>query len=107
MSRSQSVRSPKSRAFVRARSRDGRPSIRYEASVNGAPAKPIKATSAGSERRSAPIASKRYGVASSAAITRREATSLIVRIGRSTMGPISGSMWNGTPIPSSGSMMSA
>jgi hypothetical protein len=42
--RCQASGSPYMRALVRAKSRDGPPSIAYDASVNGAPAKPINGT---------------------------------------------------------------
>ncbi len=102
-----SAGSPYISALLRAKSLVGRPSMRYEATVNGAPAKPSTAVRPSSSRRISRIASKRSGVASSASTMRSARTAAASRTGSWMTGPSPGSMLKGTPMPNSGSMMSA
>ena len=53
------------------------------------------------------MVSNSSGVASSASTIRRASTASASRTGRWTIGPTPGSIENGTPMPYSGSMMSA
>src|SRR5512143_2697657 len=96
--------SEKSRPLIAEKDLLPPPSTRYVASVNGAPAKPMRATSRGSSRRTRRTASITNGVASSAEATRSDSTSARVRTSRSSTGP----GWNstGTPIAGSGTRMS-
>ncbi len=103
----QSTGCPCMSALLRAKSLVGRPSMRYDATVNGAPAKPSTAVRPSSSRRIIRMASKRSGVANSASTTRRACTAAASRTGSWMTGPRPGSMLNGTPMPNSGSMMSA
>ncbi len=75
--------------------------------MNGAPAKPSAAARSPSCARSIRSASRTYGVPSSGPTTLSFSTSAIVRTGVSITGPTPGLISNGTPMPSSGSMMSA
>ena len=81
MRRCQSSGSPWSIALVRENSLVGLPSIMYEATVNGPPAKPTTAVLPSSSRRTSLIASNSSGVASRGSTMRSAATSASVRTG--------------------------
>ena len=85
----------------------GLPSIMYEATVNGPPAKPTTAVLPSSSLRTSRIASKSSGVDSRGSTMRSAATSAADRTGAWMIGPTPGSIEKGTPIPMSGNMMSA
>ena len=74
--------------------------------MNGAPEKPITDARPFSSAATSRIASK-VKETSPGSNARSAATSSAERIGRSMIGPTSGSMRSATPIGSSGSMMSA
>ena len=106
MSRSafQTSGAPNISAFVRAWSFDGPPSTRYDATVNGAPAKPISGvppSSATSSRTDSVMNGTCSGVRSGI-----RATSASVRTGSATTGPTPGTMSRSTPIAFNGSTMS-
>ena len=91
-------------ALVFAWSFDGPPSTRYDATVNGAPAKPISGvppSSATSPCTAAVMNGTCSGVRSGIA-----ATSASVRTGLATTGPTPGLMSRSTPTALSGSTMS-
>ena len=91
-------------ALVFACSFDGPPSTRYDATVNGAPAKPISGVSPSSATRAlmaAVVNGTCSGVRSGIA-----ATSSRVRTGWATTGPTPGLMSRSTPTALSGSTMS-
>ena len=78
-------------AFTLVKVRDGPPSTRYDATVNGAPAKPINATPVpASSRRTAATASATYGASSAGANGRNRDRSAAPRKGDATTGPTSG-----------------
>ena len=91
-------------ALVRACSFDGPPSTRYDATVNGAPAKPISGvppSSPTSRRTDSVMNGTCSGVRSGIA-----ATSASVRTGEATTGPTPGLMSRSTPTALRGSTMS-
>src|SRR3954454_5454495 len=94
-------------AFVWTKSRVGFPSMRYPATVNGPPAKPMTALSAASCSRTSRTASRMNGTASSGSGTRRRSTSAPVRTGSAMTGPTFSTSSTPTPLPMTGSMMSA
>ena len=75
--------------------------------MNGPPQKPITAWSGRSSRRTIEIASRMNGTASSGSGTRSASTWARLRIGSAITGPTFSTSSTSTPIPSSGSMMSA
>ena len=91
-------------AFVRSWFLRGPPSIMYEASVNGAPAKPISGVSPNAEV-SSPIVSATAATCSSCR-SGRASTSALVRTGLATTGPVPGTMSTPTPAAYSGTTMS-
>ncbi len=99
MSSAHSAGLPYMRAFARPRSLLGFPSIMYEARVYGAPANPTSAARPSSSRRTIRSASKISGVASSASTTRSARTAASSRTGSWMIGPMPGSIENGTPMP--------
>ena len=68
-------------AFVSLNSRDGLPSIRYPATVNGPPAKPTTAWSSRSASRTSRTDSSVHGTDSSGTGTSSRSTSASVRTG--------------------------
>src|SRR3989304_1277210 len=88
-------------------SRDAPPSIRYEATVKGAPAKPISGTRSDSALRTFWIASKTKGVASRGSTSARPARSAAPRTGRWMTGPSPLANSRPTPMASTGRRMSA
>ena len=103
-SASQTSGAPYIIALVRAWSFDGPPSIRYDATVNGAPANPISGVPPSSAT-SDLIAVEVNGTCSGAR-SGMAATSASVRTGCATTGPTPGTMSRSTPTALSGSTMS-
>src|SRR3954470_12353002 len=104
ISASQTSGAPNIIAFVFAWSLEGPPSTRYDATVNGAPAKPMSGVPRSSATRlltavlmNGTCSGVRSGIA---------ATSARVRTGLATTGPIPGLMSRSTPTALSGSTMS-
>ena len=93
--------------FVSRYSRDAPPSIKYDATVNGAPAKPISGTRPARARRTMRTVSNTNGVASSGSTGTRRRTSAGERTGRRTTGPAPRANSSPTPIGSTMSRMSA
>ncbi len=92
------------RALVRAWSRDGPPSTRYDARVNGAPANPMSGVPPSSARSASTAA--RTGATSSGSRSRSWPRSARVRIGRAMTGPTPGLMSRSMPTALSGTTMS-
>ena len=96
--------SPNIIALVRAWSREGPPSTRYDATVNGAPANPISGVSPSSPT-SRETASVMKGTASGVR-SGIASTSASVRTGEAITGPTPGRISRSTPTALSGSTMS-
>src|SRR3954447_23263887 len=94
-------------ALVSLNSREGLPSIRYPATVNGPPAKPTTAWSLRSASRTSRTDSSVHGTDSSGTGTTSRSTSASDRIGEAITGPTFSTSSTSTPIPRTGSMMSA
>ncbi len=107
MSACQTSGEPYMQAFVCLNSRVGFPSIRYPATVKGPPAKPITAWSGRSASRTSLTDSSVHGTDSSGSGTTSPSTSARERIGAATTGPTFSTSSTSTPIPRTGSMMSA
>ena len=86
-------------------SRDDRPSTRYDARVNGAPANPISGTV--DSRLTIRMASRSGPTATSGSNGRSRSTSSRERIGRSITGPTPSTISTSMPIPASGVVISA
>src|SRR5579862_7036327 len=93
--------------FVRTKSRLGRPSTRYPATVNGPPQKPISACSGSSSARTIRTASRIGPAHSSGSATPSRPTAAAESTRSSTTGPTPSTSSTSTPRPRTGDMMSA
>ena len=96
--------SPTISVLVRAWWRDGPPSTRYDATVNGPPANPMRGTSSiSTARRTASIT---YGVSETGSSGRRRSRSPRAAKGCSTTGPVPGTTSTPKPTAWAGTTMS-